>query len=216
MKRRHLPPVLVLLLLSILSLSFRRRLLVLQGPPSSSSSSRHPVGDPLLRRLAADDGAGSSQILAEAAALFANASISTFPSLGNHHRLLYLRMPYAFSPRAPPRPKTVARLRVPVDALPPDGKLLASFRASLGSFLAGRRRRGRGGNVAGVMRDLAGVLGRRYRTCAVVGNSGVLLGSGRGPQIDAHDLVIRLNNAPMAEQSLVGEEKRRIKKKEEK
>ncbi|EAY82275.1 hypothetical protein OsI_37484 [Oryza sativa Indica Group] len=198
MKRRHLPPVLVLLLLSILSLSFRRRLLVLQGPPSSSSSSRHPVGDPLLRRLAADDGAGSSQILAEAAALFANASISTFPSLGNHHRLLYLRMPYAFSPRAPPRPKTVARLRVPVDALPPDGKLLASFRASLGSFLAARRRRGRGGNVAGVMRDLAGVLGRRYRTCAVVGNSGVLLGSGRGPQIDAHDLVIRLNNARVA------------------
>jgi hypothetical protein len=31
-----------------------------------------------------------------------------------------------------------------------------------------------------------------------------------------NDLVIRLNNAPIAEQSPVGEEKRRIKKKEEK
>ncbi|KAF0889499.1 hypothetical protein E2562_024554 [Oryza meyeriana var. granulata] len=188
MKRRHLPPVLLLLLLSLLSLSFRRRLLV---------PSRPAVGDPLLLRLAADDDVGSRQILEEAAALFANASISTFPSLGNHHRLLYLRLPYSPTPRGPPRPRTVARLRVPVEVLPLDGKLLASFRASLGSFLAARRRRGTR-NVAGVMGDLAGLLGRRFRTCAVVGNSGVLLGSGRGPQIDAHDLVIRLNNARIA------------------
>ncbi|KAL5206820.1 hypothetical protein ABZP36_035029 [Zizania latifolia] len=190
MKRRHLPPVLLLLLLSLLSLSFRRRLLIPQSPP------RPVAGDPLLRRLAATDGVGSGQILVEAAALFANASISTFPSLGNHHRLLYLRIPYSASPRAPPRPRTVLRLRVPNGALPSDGSLLASFRASLGSFLVAFRRRTR--NVAGVMGDIAGLLGRRFPTCAVVGNSGVLLGSGRGPQIDAHDLVIRLNNARVA------------------
>ncbi|CAD6258232.1 unnamed protein product [Miscanthus lutarioriparius] len=39
---------------------------------------------------------------------------------------------------------------------------------------------------------------RRAATCAVVGNSGILLGSRRGAQIDAHDLVIRLNNARVA------------------
>jgi hypothetical protein len=52
------------------------------------------------------------------------------------------------------------------------------------------------------MGDLAAQLGRararRSPTCAVVGNSGTLLGAGRGAQIDAHDLVIRLNNARVA------------------
>ncbi|KAK8929001.1 hypothetical protein KSP39_PZI017796 [Platanthera zijinensis] len=35
----------------------------------------------------------------------------------------------------------------------------------------------------------------RYNTCAVVGNSGILLNSDHGNLIDGHDLVIRLNNA---------------------
>ncbi|CAN6235562.1 unnamed protein product [Urochloa humidicola] len=35
-----------------------------------------------------------------------------------------------------------------------------------------------------------------YASCAVVGNSGVLLAREHGALIDAHDLVIRLNNAP--------------------
>ncbi|XP_078434876.1 glycosyltransferase family 29 (sialyltransferase) family protein [Wolffia australiana] len=35
----------------------------------------------------------------------------------------------------------------------------------------------------------------RYRTCSVVGNSGILMNNERGALIDRHDLVIRLNNA---------------------
>ncbi|XP_020597374.1 sialyltransferase-like protein 1 [Phalaenopsis equestris] len=35
----------------------------------------------------------------------------------------------------------------------------------------------------------------RYPSCAVVGNSGILLNSNHGDLIDGHDLVIRLNNA---------------------
>lgn len=39
--------------------------------------------------------------------------------------------------------------------------------------------------------------GRRpYASCAVVGNSGILLAREHGALIDGHDLVIRLNNAP--------------------
>ncbi|KAK3118407.1 hypothetical protein QOZ80_9BG0698600 [Eleusine coracana subsp. coracana] len=194
MKRRHLPPVL-LLLLFFLSLSFRRCLLLYQTPSPSAAA------DQLLRRLAAVD-VGGDQLLSDAAALLANASISTFPSLGNHHRLLYLRLPFRNpATPGPPRPRAVARLRVPFDGIPSDTSLLAAFRASLRSFLLARRRRRRGGTVAGVMTELPGLLGhgrRRFPTCAVVGNSGILLGSGRGAQIDAHDLVVRLNNARVA------------------
>lgn len=38
-------------------------------------------------------------------------------------------------------------------------------------------------------------LGKKYKTCAVVGNSGILLKSALGGVIDSHEFVIRLNNA---------------------
>jgi hypothetical protein len=91
MKRRHLPPVLLLLLLalSLLSLSFRRHLLL---PRGGGALSPHGA-DALLRRLAATDVDGD-QVVADAAALLANGSVSSFPSVGNRHRFLYLRLPY--------------------------------------------------------------------------------------------------------------------------
>jgi hypothetical protein len=197
MKRRHLPPALVLLLaLALLSLSFRRRLLLPRGP---SQQYHAGGGDALLRRLA-DADAGGDQILAEAAALLANASVSSFPSIGNRYRLLYLRLPYYANATSAPRQRAVSRLRVPFETVPDDASLLAALRASLRSFLLARRqlrRRGGDDDVAiGGIGDLHGRPRRgRFRTCAVVGNSGILLGSGRGAQIDAHDLVVRLNNA---------------------
>ncbi|XP_073157695.1 beta-1,6-galactosyltransferase GALT29A-like [Henckelia pumila] len=39
---------------------------------------------------------------------------------------------------------------------------------------------------------------KRYKSCAVVGNSGILLSSDHGKLIDSHEIVIRLNNARIA------------------
>ena len=36
----------------------------------------------------------------------------------------------------------------------------------------------------------------RYKTCALVGNSGTIIGTGHGKDIDKHDAVIRINYAP--------------------
>lgn len=43
---------------------------------------------------------------------------------------------------------------------------------------------------------LAGLVERKYRRCAVVGNSGIVLRHKNGARVDEHDAVIRLNDAP--------------------
>ncbi|KAG6477170.1 hypothetical protein ZIOFF_066422 [Zingiber officinale] len=86
---------------------------------------------------------------------------------------------------------------------PQHDQVLPEFRRLLGDWFRNRR-----DFRAEVMSDLVDHIkrpidlnnhypdsGKRYPTCAVVGNSGVLLNADHGDLIDAHHLVIRLNNA---------------------
>ncbi|KAI3823295.1 hypothetical protein L1987_04730 [Smallanthus sonchifolius] len=74
-------------------------------------------------------------------------------------------------------------------------KLLLEFRRNLQIWWRRRRRR----FDPDVMSNKVNILttGRKYKykTCAVVGNSGILLKSNLGDAIDAHEFIIRLNNA---------------------
>ncbi|XP_061533788.1 alpha-2,8-sialyltransferase 8B [Phycodurus eques] len=56
-------------------------------------------------------------------------------------------------------------------------------------------------NLYRLLPSVSPMKNQHHRLCAVVGNSGVLLNSGCGPQIDSHDFVIRCNLAPVEEYS---------------
>ena len=66
----------------------------------------------------------------------------------------------------------------------------------------GRRWRDGGARARAWARAEAGWVGewrgsaQVYKSCALVGNSGVLLRKERGAEIDNHDLVLRLDRAP--------------------
>lgn len=46
-------------------------------------------------------------------------------------------------------------------------------------------------NLHSLLPEISPMKSRRFQTCAVVGNSGILLNSGCGKEIDSHDFVIR-------------------------
>ncbi|XP_066458001.1 CMP-N-acetylneuraminate-poly-alpha-2,8-sialyltransferase [Eleutherodactylus coqui] len=54
-------------------------------------------------------------------------------------------------------------------------------------------------NLHSLLPEVSPMKSRRFQTCAVVGNSGILLNSGCGTEIDSHDFVIRCNLAPVVE-----------------
>ncbi|XP_057693373.1 alpha-2,8-sialyltransferase 8B isoform X1 [Corythoichthys intestinalis] len=56
-------------------------------------------------------------------------------------------------------------------------------------------------NLYRLLPSVSPMKNQRYRRCAIVGNSGILLNSSCGPQIDSHDFVIRCNLAPVEEYS---------------
>ncbi|WOL02281.1 hypothetical protein Cni_G11000 [Canna indica] len=101
----------------------------------------------------------------------------------------------------------MARLRFPARGEHPDhSRVFPEFRKLLGDWFRDRRQ-----FRPDVMLELLERIkrpidlhygypdtGRPYATCAVVGNSGILLKSEQGDLIDGHDLVIRLNNARIA------------------
>ncbi|XP_059300356.1 beta-1,6-galactosyltransferase GALT29A isoform X2 [Lycium ferocissimum] len=88
------------------------------------------------------------------------------------------------------RPRTARG--IPVQLRSPEFyRLWQSFRRHLQDWYRNRK------VYKDVMVDLVNTMGlkKRYKSCAVVGNSGILLKSVYGELIDSHEAVIRLNNA---------------------
>ncbi|XP_069481177.1 alpha-2,8-sialyltransferase 8B [Ambystoma mexicanum] len=54
-------------------------------------------------------------------------------------------------------------------------------------------------NLYELLPKISPLKNKHFKTCAIVGNSGILLNSGCGSEIDAHDFIIRCNLAPVEE-----------------
>ncbi|XP_022685533.1 sialyltransferase-like protein 2 [Setaria italica] len=117
--------------------------------------------------------------------------------------------PSASSPAQDNRPLPPVARRPPPDLDAREGDRAATFRRCSCSSLRSRSSpspfaaacsspAARPNTTPAATRSSAGRRRERFPTCAVVGNSGILLGFGQGTQIDAHDLVVRLNNARVA------------------
>ncbi|CAL9179245.1 unnamed protein product [Musa hybrid cultivar] len=150
-----------------------------------------------------DAEAGGVELQQEVLDLMGGRLESDYAAGGQSHIIsIWRSMRYAGS-----RPGLLARLRFPARPEHPDrGRLFQEFRWRLSDWFLDSR-----GLQPEVMSELIERIkrpidrhygyphtGRPYATCAVVGNSGVLLKSAHGRLIDGHDLVIRLNNARTA------------------
>lgn len=107
--------------------------------------------------------------------------------------------------------RTDARVRsargVPLQLRSPEFRQLwLSFRRHLGDWSRNRRFHSDAmldlvNEIKGVIDQYNGinqVLAKKYKSCAVVGNSGILVKTDYGKVIDSHEAVIRLNNARTA------------------
>ncbi|XP_039988775.1 alpha-2,8-sialyltransferase 8B [Xiphias gladius] len=56
-------------------------------------------------------------------------------------------------------------------------------------------------NLYRLLPNVSPMKNQHHRRCAIVGNSGILLNSSCGPEIDSHDFIIRCNLAPVEEYS---------------
>ncbi|XP_073003811.1 sialyltransferase-like protein 1 [Typha latifolia] len=208
MKRSlHFPFLLLFLIITVAA-----ALICLAGfaseiePPSTSASDVEAPTSALVRLAAGE--AGDSDLRNEAEDLL-QSNLDSFDTGGGRYRSISL---WWRGPQPNGRTRSLARLRFPVGprATSDYRALLPDFRRSLGVWIR-RRRFSQQASSAAIMSQLVELIKRPvdlhygypdtrrpYATCAVVGNSGVLLGSGHGDVIDGHDLVIRLNNARTA------------------
>ncbi|KAK1311265.1 hypothetical protein QJS10_CPA08g01505 [Acorus calamus] len=172
----RLPFLLLLLLALFTALSFHS---LLRRPSIASIAAATP---PVLRlnstllRLASVDANESSE-RKEVSDLL---SASSFDSDPRHRSISSYRRRFHRPVRRPPAGDL--------------SRIWPDFRRSLRGWFRDKRY-----DVSAMSRLLSQIsLPRRYSSCAVVGNSGILLRSEHGRLIDSHEAVIRLNNARAA------------------
>ncbi|XP_042456099.1 sialyltransferase-like protein 1 isoform X1 [Zingiber officinale] len=202
MKRSLRLPLIFLIVFAVLSV-FSFRAAVQDGLRRERSAEAPPAANASIVRLAAAE-SGDGELRKDVDDLLDGSFISSARRRGTEARLVshsdwrregHIDVLRRQAMRFP------QRLRAPKDYM-----ALPDFRRALRDWF--RRRR----FDPGVMHDLVdlvkrpidrhrglsdtgGIENRRYGSCAVVGNSGILLKTSHGGLIDSHDLVIRLNNA---------------------
>lgn len=198
MKRSLRLPFSLLLLIAVFTL-LTCRVAVRRFVPRSLTPSA-PLNETLLLLAASD--ASEPQLRKDVDELLdghfpASAASASFSS--GHHRSISIYGRDNHHPRYTLRHPIPARLRL---RSPKEYEVFPEFRRHLRDWFRQRRFQ------PSVMSDLVPLVKTpidrhnslpattaRYSSCAVVGNSGILLKREHGELIDSHDMVIRLNNA---------------------